>query len=304
MTASTVSARPKITRTQLREWVTFWLLLGPNLFLFVIFTFWPLFYNAYLSMVDWDFMRVRKYWVGFENYVTVLTDRHFFTILKNTGVFTFSCVFGTMFLGLILALLLNQPLRGRDAARAILFAPTILSGAAVAIVWIYIFDPRYGLINEILGLFGGRSPNWLGSQEWAMPAIIIVYIWKNLGYAVVIYLAGLQAIDKSLYEAALVDGANRWEQFWNITWPGLSPVTFFLSVTSILSCFQAFDIVKVMTNGGPINATNTLIYRLYELGFVSFNAGQAGVVAMVLFSIMLVLTIIQVRLGERRVHYS
>jgi len=207
-------------------------------------------------------------------------------------------------LGLILALLLNQPLRGRDAARAILFAPTILSGAAVAIVWIYIFDPRYGLINEILGLFGGRSPNWLGSQEWAMPAIIIVYIWKNLGYAVVIYLAGLQAIDKSLYEAALVDGANRWEQFWNITWPGLSPVTFFLSVTSILSCFQAFDIVKVMTNGGPINATNTLIYRLYELGFVSFNAGQAGVVAMVLFSIMLVLTIIQVRLGERRVHYS
>lgn len=304
MTASTVSARPKITRTQLREWVTFWLLLGPNLFLFVIFTFWPLFYNAYLSMVDWDFMRVRKYWVGFENYVDVLTDRHFFTILQNTAVFTFSCVFGTMFLGLILALLLNQPLRGRDGARAILFAPTILSGAAVAIVWIYIFDPRYGLINELLGLFGGRSPNWLGSQDWAMAAIIIVYIWKNLGYAVVIYLAGLQAIDKSLYEAALVDGAGRWQQFLNVTWPGLSPVTFFLSVTSILSCFQAFDIVKVMTNGGPINATNTLIYRLYELGFVSFNAGQAGVVAMILFSIMLVLTIIQVRLGERRVHYS
>jgi ABC-type sugar transport system permease subunit len=304
MTASTVSARPKFTRTTLREWLTFWLLLGPNLFLFVIFTFWPLFYNAYLSMVDWDFMRARKYWVGLENYVDVLTDRHFMTILQNTAVFTFSCVFGTMLLGLILALLLNQPLRGRDGARAILFAPTILSGAAVAIVWIYIFDPRYGLINELLGLFGGRSPNWLGDQNWAMAAIIIVYIWKNLGYAVVIYLAGLQAIDKSLYEAALVDGAGRWQQFWNITWPGLSPVTFFLSVTSILSCFQAFDIVKVMTNGGPINATNTLIYRLYELGFVSFNAGQAGVVAMILFSIMLVLTIIQIRLGERRVHYS
>jgi multiple sugar transport system permease protein/sn-glycerol 3-phosphate transport system permease protein len=137
-----------------------------------------------------------------------------------------------------------------------------------------------------------------------MLAVIIVYVWKNLGYAVVIYLAGLQSIDRALYEAATVDGAGVWARFRHITLPGLSPVTFFLSVTSVLSCFQAFDIVKVMTGGGPVNATNTLIYHLYELGFVNFSAGKAGVVAMVLFAIMLALTLVQVRMVERRVHYS
>jgi sn-glycerol 3-phosphate transport system permease protein len=304
MTGIPTRQRPRLSPTLAREWLTFWLFLGPNLLLFAIFTYWPLLYNAYLSTLEWDFVRPERRWVGLANYVSVLSDRQFGTILLNTFVFTGSCVLATMLLGLLLALLLNQRLRWRNGARAVLFAPTILSGAAVAIVWIYIFDPRYGLINELLGFVGGRSPNWLGDRRWAMSAIVIVYVWKNLGYAVVVYLAGLQAIPKSLYEAALVDGAGPWARFWNITWPGLSPVTFFLSVTSVLSCFQAFDIVKVMTDGGPVNATNTLIYHLYELGFVSFNAGEAGVVALVLFTLMLILTLIQVRILERRVHYT
>ncbi|KAB8142648.1 sugar ABC transporter permease [Chloroflexia bacterium SDU3-3] len=296
--------RLRVSKTLAREWLLFWLLIGPNLLLFGIFTYWPLVYNAYLSFVSWDFVRPSKRWVGLANYASVLGDDQFQTILANTIVFTAASVMMTMLLGLGLALLLNQPLRYRNTARAVLFAPTILSGAAVAIVWTYIFDPRYGLLNEFFRLVGAHSPSWLSDPHWAMPALIIVYVWKNLGYAVVIYLAGLQSIDRSLYEAATVDGAGAGDRFWHITLPGLSPVSFFLSVTSILSCFQAFDLIRVMTGGGPINATNTLVFHLYELGFVSFNAGEAGVVSLVLFLIMLVLTIFQVRMVEQRVHYS
>ncbi|MBC8076332.1 MAG: sugar ABC transporter permease [Chloroflexales bacterium] len=296
--------RARISPALAREWLVFWLFLGPNLLLFAIFTYWPLLYNAYLSFVAWDFIRPEKAWVGLANYADVFSGREFQAVLRNTFVFTLACVLLIMALGLGLALLLNQRLRGRNAARAVLFAPTILSGAAVAIVWFYIFDPRYGLLHELLGLVGVRSPNWLGDKRWAMPALIIVYVWKSLGYAVVIYLAGLQAISRALYEAATVDGAGAWARFRHITLPGLSPVTFFLSVTSVLGCFQAFDLIRVLTGGGPLSSTTTLVYQLYELGFVRFDAGAAGVIAITMFAIMLVLTLIQVRILERRVNYS
>ncbi|MCU0494562.1 MAG: sugar ABC transporter permease [Chloroflexaceae bacterium] len=270
-----VAARPKtVSPGEWRERLLFIAFLGPNLLLFCVFTFWPLLYNFYLSFVNWNFIRPRMRWVWFDNYVAVFSSSQFWVIFWNTLVFTFASVGLTLLLGLALALLINQPLKGRNVARAVLFSPVILSGAAIAVVWAYIFDPRYGLLNELLMLIGLRSPDWLVDPFWAMPAVIIVYVWKNLGYAVVIYLAGLP------------------------------PVAFFLSVTSILACFQAFDIIRVLTAGGPANATNTLIYHLYELGFVSYDAGRAGVVAMVLFGFMLILTLIQIRYLERRVAYS
>jgi multiple sugar transport system permease protein/sn-glycerol 3-phosphate transport system permease protein len=289
---------------QRREWLLFALLLGPNLLLFSVFTFWPLLYNVYLSFVRWNFLRPTRPFVWFDNYVDVFTNTQFWAIVGNTVTFAIWSVGLTLSLGLALALLLNQPLRYRNAARAVLFSPVIMSGAVVAVVWSYIFDPRYGLLDQLLGFVGLNSPDWLNSSTWAMPAVIIVYVWKNLGYAVVIYLAGLQAIPRELYDAARVDGAGAWERFWNVTLPGLSPVAFFLSVTSILATFQSFDIIRVLTNGGPANATNTLIFHLYELGFVSYDAGEAGVVAVVLFLIMLVLTSIQLRYLERRVSYG
>lgn len=187
------------------------------------------------------------------------------------------------------------------------------------------FDPRFGPLAQIINWFGSlaqvlparfsetglaewlasiRSPQWLSDPSWAMSALIIVYVWKNLGYAVVIYLAGLQTIDRTLYEAARIDGAGAWAQFWHVILPGLSPIMFFLLVTSVLACFQAFDIIRVMTDGGPVNATNMLVYHLYERGFVQSQAGPAGVVAMVMFVLMLILTILQLRFIERRVHYS
>lgn len=294
-------------RANAREWresVLFLLLVGPNLLLLAAFTFWPMIYNAYLSTISWNFLSPIRRFVGLRNYETVLSSEIFRVVLINTAVFTVVSVAATMALGLGLALLLNQPLRWREGTRAVLFTPTVLSGAAIAIVWIYIFDPRFGLLAQILGWFGILSPNWLADPNWAMAALLIVYIWKNTGYAVVIYLAGLQTIDRTLYEAARIDGAGPWGQFWHVTLPGLSPIIFFLLVTSILACFQAFDIIRVMTDGGPVNATNMLVYHLYERGFIQSQAGPAGVVAMGMFVLMLILTLLQLRFLERRVHYS
>jgi ABC-type sugar transport system permease subunit len=293
-----------VTRRERREGLLFALLIGPNLLLFSLFTYWPLLYNLYLSTVEWDFLRPRKLFVWLDNYLELFGDRQFWAILLNTLSFTVWSVGLTLLLGLALAILINQPLRYRNAARAVLFSPTVMSGAVVAVVWSYIFDPRYGLLDQLLGLVGLKSPDWLGSTSWALPAVIIVYVWKNLGYAVVIYLAGLQGIPPELYDAARVDGAGPWARLWHVTLPGLSPVAFFLSVTSLLASFQSFDIIKVLTDGGPVDATTTLIYHLYELGFVAYDAGQAGVVAVVLFAIMLALTLIQLRYLERRVAYG
>ncbi|MER3405230.1 MAG: glycerol-3-phosphate ABC transporter permease [Chloroflexota bacterium] len=299
--ASSLSVR---SRREWREWMLFLALVSPNLLLFSVFVFRPLLYNAYLSLHEWDMISPVKLFVGLENYREALLDRVFHRVLLNTFVMMGGSVTATLSLGLALALLLNQRLALRNAARSIVFAPFILPGAALAVVWAYIFDPTYGLVRALLLPLGIPSPNWLRDPHWAMLAIIIVYVWKNLGYAMVIFLAGLQAIPRELYEAALVDGAGAWARFRHVTIPGLSPITFFLAVTSILGSFQAFDIIHVMTRGGPVNATNTLIYHLYEEGFVGFHAGRAGVVAVVLFVLMLMLTIFQTRYLERRVYYA
>jgi multiple sugar transport system permease protein/sn-glycerol 3-phosphate transport system permease protein len=286
------------------ESLLFLLFIAPNMILFAIFTYWPLVYSGYLSLVRWDMISPTKTWVGLDNYTYLLRDDSFQTVLRNTFVFTFGAVGGSLVLGLLIALLLNQPLRGRDGARAVVFAPTLLSGAAISIVWVYIFDPRYGLMRQILDPFSIPSPTWLRDPVWAMVAVIIVYIWKNLGFAAVIFLAGLQTIPKDLYEAAKVDGAGAFNRFRNVTLPMLSPISFFLLVTSILNTFQAFDIIQVMTEGGPVDATNTLIYYTYEQGFVAFNAGRAAAASLILFAVMLTVTLVQLRYAERKVHYG
>ncbi len=299
-----ISSRKRVSAAERKEWLLFALLVGPNLFLFGVFTYWPLIYNGYLSFVRWDMLAPIKLWVGLGNYRNLFTSPDFAKILLNTLVFTAGSVGLICGLGLLIAMLLNQPLKGRNLARSVVFSPVMLSGAAIGIVWIYIFDPRYGLLDIPIRALGFRSPNWLLDTAWVMSAVIIVQVWKNVGYAVVIYLAGLQAIPRELYEAALVDGASAWQRFRNITLPGLSPVVFFLVLTTILASFQSFDIIKVMTEGGPVDATTTLIYYLYQEGFVAFNAGRAGVASVVLFLTMLAFTIVQMQTSERSVHYA
>jgi multiple sugar transport system permease protein/sn-glycerol 3-phosphate transport system permease protein len=280
------------------------LFVAPNLALLSVFSYWPLVQNASLSLTEWDMISPVKRFIGLENWATVLSDRRFWVIFGNTLTFTVASVGITLVLGLALALLLNQQLRGRYFARSVLFAPTVLSGAAVAIVWYFIFDPNWGLLKTLLGWVGVPSPRWVVDATFAMPAVIIVYIWKNVGYATVIFLAGLQGIPRELYDAARVDGAGAWGRFRAVTLPGLGAIAFFLLVTTVLLSFQAFDIINVMTAGGPVIATTTLLYAYYTEGFLGFHAGTAAVYAMVLFVLMLVLTIVQIRYVERRVTYG
>lgn len=310
--APAVEARPAVTAPRLSAWqrlrrseaLLFLLFILPNVVVLGIFTYWPMLYDGYLSMVRWDMIAPVKVFVGLDNYRAFLHDPTFGKVMFNTFYFTLGAVGGTLLLGLLVALLLNQPLRLRNGARAVVFAPTLLSGAAIGIVWVYVFDPRFGLLAEGLRALHITSPHWLTSTTWAMPAIIIVYVWKNLGFAAVIYLAGLQGISADLYEAARVDGAGPLRSFWSITLPLLSPISFFLVVTSLISSFQAFDIIQVMTKGGPVNATNTLIYYVYQQGFVAFNAGRSAAASMILFILMFSATLIQFRVSERRVHYG
>ena len=287
-----------------REYLLFLAFIAPNFLLLGVFTYWPLIYQAYISLTRWNLTSSRKPFVGADNYVTLATGEGFRRVLFNTFYFTGAVLVGSLVIGLALAVLLNQRLRGRNFVRSVAFAPVILSGAAVGLVWAYIFDPNYGLLRTLLGFVGLPSPAWLTSTGYAMPAIIIVYLWKNVGYSAIVYLAGLQNIPKELYEAARVDGANGWQSFRNVTLPQLSPVTFFLIVTTIISSFQAFDIIAVMTEGGPVNATTTLIWYLYEEGFQAFRAGRAAAAGMILFVLMMAVTLIQVLFVQRRVHYS
>ena len=304
--ASLAADRTRTARStrEWREWLTFAAFLGPNLVLLSIFAYWPLLQNVALSFTEWDMISPEKRFVGLTNWMTVLGSARFWNIALNTATFMVGSVGLTLALGLALALLLNQPLRFRNGARTVIFTPTVLSGAAVAIVWYFIFDPNWGILKTVLGVFGVPSPRWVVDIHWAMPAVIIVYVWKTAGYAAVIFLAGLQGIPRELYEAARVDGANAWDRFRAVTIPGLAPITFFLLVTSILLSFQAFDILNVMTGGGPVIATTTLLYEYYNQGFVGFHAGTAAVYAITLFVLMLVLTIVQLRYVERRVTYG
>lgn len=286
-----------------REYALFVAFVAPNLALLTIFVYKPLFEGVRLSFYNWDLISPAKTWVGFDNYTNYFQDETNRYIIRNTLVFMGGTVAATMSLGLALALLLNQGLRGQSVARTVLFAPYVVSGAAVGIIWLFVFDPRFGFVAALLARLGYGSPNWYNDPNWAMPMVIVAYTWKNLGYAVVIFIAGLQTIPKELYEAARVDGAGGLARFRHVTLPMLSPVTFFLLVTTIISSMQAFDIIQVMTQGGPLDSTKTMVYQVYDEAFVRFHVGSASAVATVLFAFLLVVTALQVRFIERRVHY-
>lgn len=300
---SFVRAALGMTRYQWTERLTFLAFIAPNFILFGVFTFWPLIYNFYLSFTKWNMITPSPTWIGLDNYVTLIQDPIFWRVLWNTVYLAAGSITIRLVLALALALVLNQKLAGRDVYRAIIFSPTFTTGAAIALVWTWIFHKDLGLLRLPLSWLGLPSPNWLTDVNWTIPALIIVTIWRGLGYDMVIFLAGLQGIPAELYEAARVDGAGRWSLFRHITLPLLSPITFFLIVTSIINALQVFDIVAVMTQGGPMNSSKVYVYYVYENAFKFFKVGYAAALSIVLFVITLVITIFQTRLSRRWVHY-
>lgn len=284
--------------------VTAFFFLLPSLTIFGVFTYYALGFNIYLSFTSWNFLSKAKNFIGLTNYERMFTDPRFWQILGNTTYYAVGTVVFSLVLGLAFALLLNQNIPARGLFRTLIFSPYITTTAAVAVLWIWIFDPNYGLINYGLELIGLAGPRWLTDTSWAMPALLIMNTWRTSGYTMVIFLAGLTGIPREYYEAAEIDGAGKIQKFFNITLPLLSPTTFFLIVTSLLSAFQVFDQVAVMTQGGPVNATKVINYAIYTEAFVSFRAGYAAAVATILFIILLIITIIQLRLSKRWVHYQ
>ncbi|WP_240675545.1 carbohydrate ABC transporter permease [Cellulomonas endophytica] len=296
--------RRAAARRRRRAWATFALLAGPNVALLLLFVYRPLLESLYLSTLQWNLGSPVARFVGLGNYREWFTSPATGQVLTTTAVFTVATVGGAMVLGLALALLLDRRIPGRGVARTVAFAPYVLSGLAVGILWLFLFDPRYGLLATVLGWFGLASPAWYTAEPWPLVMVVVVYLWKNLGYVALIYLAGLQAIPQDLKDAAALDGAGRVRTLRSVVLPLLTPTTFFLLVTMLLSSLQSFDIIQAMTRGGPLGSTTTLMYQIYQEGFVTGRAGYASAGATVLFVLLLAVTAVQMRFVERKVHYA
>jgi len=281
-----------------------WLFVGPALTLIAVFFFVPVLGGLLLSLTDFDLYAVgapgTARFVGFRNYVQTLSNPLFLGALRNT--FYFVLVGGplSVLTSLLSALLLSSKLvRARALFRTVYFAPQVTALVAVAIVWRYMYHPRYGLLNHVLGFFHIAPIDWLGNPHWAMPAIILLAVWKNFGYNMLIFVAGLQSIPEELYEAAAVDGASPWHRFVHVTLPGLAPTFLFVGITTMIGQFQLFSEPYVMTQGGPLRATTSLVLLMYEEGFRWWRMGIAATIAFILFAITLAGTLLQMRLQAR-----
>ena len=275
----------------------------PNLLGFAIFTLVPMVFSLGLALMNWDGAN-EVTWAGLENFKRLFDDTTFRIAIVNTFYYVLGTVPPTMAAALGLALLLNQPLRGRNFFRTTFFFPYVASLVAVAVVWNMLFHPAMGPVNQLLVSLGVENPpRWSASVDWAMPTVIMASIWRGMGYYMIIYLAALQGIPSYLYEAAEIDGANAWQKFRYITLPMLTPATFFVSIMLIIASFKVFDLILVMTNGGPGRATNVLVIHTYNMAFREFRFGYASAIAMVLFLIVLIITIVQFRMEKRWVSY-
>ncbi len=278
--------------------------LAPSIIIFSVFVFFPLAFSLYLSFHDWDMISPDSVFVGLKNFEQLLfKDSLFIKVLLNTTIFSVAVVVIAMGLGLALAIVLNRKIAGRNIYRAAIFMPYVTSAAAMALVWLWIFDPKYGLLNDVFRLAGITGPEWLASVDWALPALIIMTIWRFVGYDMLIFIGGLQSLSTEVIEAARVDGADGWSLFWKITFPLLSPTTFFIAVTSFITMFQNFETVYVMTRGGPVDSTNMIVFYLYQNAFQFFEAGYASAIAVILFIIVVGLTAVQFGLSGKWVHY-
>jgi multiple sugar transport system permease protein len=282
-----------------------WLLLAPALGAILLFFALPLVAALFLSLTDFDIYAVadrhNARFVGLGNYLRLLKDPLFWKVLRNTVVFVVVGVPLTIGLALGGALLVNSKLaRLPGVFRTIFYAPVVTTLVAVAVVFRYLYHPRYGLINQALGLFGLPAIDWLGNPAWATVAITLLAVWRSFGYALVIYVAGLQTIPESLYEAAQLDGAGPWRQLKDITLPLLLPTTLFVAVLTTVSLFQIFAEPYVMTRGGPLYATTSITLLMYQQGFRWWNLGSAAAVAFVLFALIIAATGLQVLLRRMR----
>ncbi len=275
----------------------------PALVPYAVFWLAPMAYVVYLSFTDWDFMNPVKNFVGFDNYSHLLTDSKFYDALKTTCLFALGNVLPSLLGGLLLALLLNRKLRGAAVFRTVIFLPWVTPTVAVSIVWAWIYEPRVGLANTVLDWFGIGGLEWTQSPDTALLSVLIVTIWKGLGWTMVFYLVALQNIPESLHEAAMIEGANRRQRLVHITLPLISPTTFFLFLITTIDSIQAYDQINVLTQGGPSGSTRTLLYLYYESAFERFAIGEASAVSIILIVLLALISAVSLYFSSRRIHY-
>ncbi len=303
MAATDVTAMNKnMKRRQQKRNLVAYSFIAPNFIGFAVFTLGPIILALLMSFAEWDGSNPMKF-VGLDNFINIFKDERFLASLKNTIVYSVFTVPVTLIMALGLAILLNQKIKGTNFFRTVAFFPYVASLVAVAAVWNMLFTPaKGGIVNQlIINVFHGEALKWAASSSTVMLTIIMFSVWKNMGYYMVIYLAGLQGISEDLYEAASLDGANSWQKFRHITVPQLKPTTFFVTIMLTINCFKVYDIVYMLAGGsnGVVNkSAMVLVYYIYEEAFRNWKLGQASAAALVLFAIVLVVTLIQFR-GEK-----
>ena len=297
--ARTVTAQSRRRRNSLIAYS----FIAPNFIGFLVFTLGPILFAFALSLMEWNGMGTPKF-VGIDNFARLFSDKRFITAFWNTIVFTAVTVPLTMICALLLAVVLNQKLVARNFFRTVNFFPYVASLVAVAAVWNMIFSPDKGPVNELLRAIGvANPPRWAADKDWALTTVILFSVWKNMGYYMVIYLAGLQGIAPELYEAAGLDGAGTVQKFRYVTLPQLGSTTFFVLIMVTIQCFKVFDQVMMITQGGPGTSTLVLVYHIYNVAFMQWNLGYASAVSLVLFLLVLIITLVQFR-GEKNMSVS
>ncbi|PRY68415.1 multiple sugar transport system permease protein [Glaciihabitans tibetensis] len=305
--ATKVAARPprpsgqrRRSRLAMRNTLLGWSFILPNFLGFALLTLVPIVVLFYMSMTNWNVFGTAN-WVGFDNFERLVGDGSFRIALLNTLYYSALHIPLTFVVALGLALLLNNKLRGVAFFRTAAFFPYITSIVAIAIVWNLLFSPDYGPINEILRFFGMENPpGWLTSSDWAMPAVVIVSTWRDMGYYMILFLAGLQTVPRELHEAARVDGASTIQRFFNVTLPSLRPTTFFVTVMLTINSFKIFDLILVMTEGGPGQSTLVLSQFIYTKGFEESQFGYASAASVALFFMCIIVTVAQFLLNKKR----
>ena len=300
--------RSGMSAKRLRETIDAYSMLAPTILGVLIFFAFPLGTSLYLSFTNARLVGETKF-IGLENYIQVFRDPTFYSALSNTFIFSLAAIILSTVPAVLLAVILNEKLRGQAFFRALYFIPVVASVVGVSLLWKYLLNYDFGFVNYGLSLLGLPRIDWLTSPRWALFSAILVFAWKTVGYNMVIFLAGLQGISRQLYEASSIDGANRWQQFRNITVPMLSPTTFFVLVTTLINCLQIFDVPFALgwtrsNTAGPGDSMNTVVINLYREGFINFKMGYASSMAWILTIMILLITWVQFRVSNRWVNYE
>ncbi|OPA80440.1 ABC transporter permease [Paenibacillus selenitireducens] len=303
MSDQSIPRKRRLGFRTLEKWKDFSLALPALLFL-AIFTYFPLVSSFYISMTNWDLIKPIKKYLGFKNYERLLGDEQFYHVLKVTFTYTILDVVLSLLIGLGLALLFNHRSRAFGVMRLLIFMPYYISMVIASMVFVWILNPEYGVLNKALHVFGIEPVYWLNDPSTALWSVVSVSVWKGVGFAMIIFIAGLRSIPTEYYEASSIDGADKWRQLLHITIPLLSPTTLFLVITSFISSMQVFQSVSVMTGGGPLGTTKVMVMWIYEMAFVQFKAGKASALVIIFFFIIIFFTFIQFSLSKRKVHYE